>query len=650
MYYHPGDMHLNRDKVLLREEDARIVAARTRRGATCGTRRPAMKIAWLLLTLMLLLPGGHAAVAAPWCPGKPIFSDDFAKLDAAWGKPSSSVNVKHGILFLTAPTGKLVGRFNREHRLHDFVICGMAAVAHAADGGDPLGVAFWITDTRNYYLFAITGVGSFAVLRIENGDVHPIVKWQRGTALKAGAGVWNALVVYARGDKVEFFVNNHQVGQITGSPPAAGTYMGLVVDANARGPAEWGFARLAVTDPDVPQRPKPTPSFSILQLQPPRKRTTTLIVPPGMGPFGQDVGGKPPSPHPPARRQPSSSPLPPVRVAAAAAPPSHHIPIPHGQGGTVYLAGFAPDVQAARESGGKVVVTDTACAVPGTHLVSLAIDPRGDVFAGTSDGRVLFCPKFAATPGASPEIHVFRAGDATSPGADTDVAVNGRGDLDVLLPGNAHLVGAPPAEVAQYAVAPDGSVSALRGVIRGKKTEISDPKGIAVDGDGRILVLNAVGSMSRILIFAPGATGDVAPMAIIGNSTGIVGDKTRLVTSDALAVDAQNRIYVANWDSAANGRIDWETPTITVFASDAIGNAAPIAAWQTAMFPSEIAVDGKGDIWVSVPRLPNGAPGVLVYARDHHFNTSEVASYPTGNRSDQAVAFYPADSIGFLAK
>jgi ligand-binding sensor domain-containing protein len=33
------------------------------------------------------------------------------------------------------------------------------------------------------------------------------------------------------------------------------------------------------------------------------------------------------------------------------------------------------------------------CALPGARLISLAIDGQGSLFAGTTDGRVLGCPR-----------------------------------------------------------------------------------------------------------------------------------------------------------------------------------------------------------------------------------------------------------------
>jgi len=58
--------------------------------------------------------------------------------------------------------------------------------------------------------------------------------------------------------------------------------------------------------------------------------------------------------------------------------------------------------------------------------------------------------------------------------------------------------------------------------ITGSNTQISGPYGVAVDASGYLYVISTSGS--SILVFAPGATGNVAPVETIsGSNTGLSG-------------------------------------------------------------------------------------------------------------------------------
>jgi sugar lactone lactonase YvrE len=114
--------------------------------------------------------------------------------------------------------------------------------------------------------------------------------------------------------------------------------------------------------------------------------------------------------------------------------------------------------------------------------------------------------------------------------------------------------------------------------------------------DGSLYVLTSAGSYQlRIAVFAPGAEGDVAPVRVIeGPGTGLNG-------ATSLALDRQGRIYVAN--NLKNEDPVLGSATITVYASDAAGDAAPIrtiGGWSTRLSnPSGIAVADDGTIYVA---------------------------------------------------
>lgn len=97
-------------------------------------------------------------------------------------------------------------------------------------------------------------------------------------------------------------------------------------------------------------------------------------------------------------------------------------------------------------------------------------------------------------------------------------------------------------------------------VIAGDRTGLARLKGIAVDAAGKIWVVSfdTVAYRSRILVFSPVASGNAAPAVVIE------GDRTELdADPSAIAVDEGGRLYVVDGSG------------ILVFPPGAAGNAAP---------------------------------------------------------------------------
>ncbi|HTX58882.1 MAG TPA: hypothetical protein VMH02_04325 [Verrucomicrobiae bacterium] len=145
-------------------------------------------------------------------------------------------------------------------------------------------------------------------------------------------------------------------------------------------------------------------------------------------------------------------------------------------------------------------------------------------------------------------------------------------------------------QVAVFAPGQQGDVAPSRR-IAGIKADFRSPSGLAIDARGRLYVGNTCFDLrpictSGINIYAPGASGDVAPIARIE------GPKTGLYSATGLAFDSSGYLYVS----------DYETNRILVFAPNAKGDVAPvriIAGGKTHLrSPSGIAVDGAGYIYV----------------------------------------------------
>jgi sugar lactone lactonase YvrE len=158
------------------------------------------------------------------------------------------------------------------------------------------------------------------------------------------------------------------------------------------------------------------------------------------------------------------------------------------------------------------------------------------------------------------------------------------------------------------------------------------PQGVALDSAGNIYVANEgvlSGDQSSdppsVTIYRAGSNGDYAPMARI------IGPKTGLCYSQAVAVDSHGYVYISNQGYVSNENPQGEPPTITVYAPGSNGNVAPVRVISgpatLLSAPEGIAIDSSGRLFVSssAPGAPQGA-AVLIFAAGSNGNIAPFAS------------------------
>jgi len=157
--------------------------------------------------------------------------------------------------------------------------------------------------------------------------------------------------------------------------------------------------------------------------------------------------------------------------------------------------------------------------------------------------------------------------------------------------GNIYIANQCNSTVTVYAADASG-IPAPIATIGGTNTGLSQPTGIALDSNDYIYVTNPAnsqvsGSTDSVTIYAPSATGNVAPVATIA------GTSTMLSSPSGVAVDTSGTIYVAN---TVNN-------SITEYAPLSNGNVAPvrqIRGFSTELIgPVALALDSNGDLYVS---------------------------------------------------
>lgn len=236
-------------------------------------------------------------------------------------------------------------------------------------------------------------------------------------------------------------------------------------------------------------------------------------------------------------------------------------------------------------------------------------------------------------------------GGRTAVSSPYGIAVNDSGTMYVANSYN----------VAVYPAGTTGNHRVKR-IIFGQSTGLNAPFGIALDPkNGRIYVANSQGGPSgggSVTVYSARAKGDVPPKATIE------GPNTALNEPSGIAMDTNANVYVSNLGG----------PAINVYSSHSTGNAAPkytIRGHQTGLAqPYQIAFDSSSNMYVANFASPYS---ITVYAPGAKRNAAPIRTVagaatgldgPSGvaldasgnlyvaNYYDDTITVYPAGANG----
>jgi hypothetical protein len=208
----------------------------------------------IAITAILGLSTVMPAVAAT-CPGTVVFQDAYASPNAALNvvaAPESAIAVKDGkaeVVFLKQGMARM-GEY-RGMPYGDVNVClTVATPATDKAEGQKAGLVFWATDDNNFSMLEITVDGQFSVgQQVNGGDYQHPLPWQTSKALAQGTGATNTLRVQTRGNVVTLFINDQQVGTLTGTPPPGGGLIGFYSGSSTTSLSTWDFSGLTVAKP-----------------------------------------------------------------------------------------------------------------------------------------------------------------------------------------------------------------------------------------------------------------------------------------------------------------------------------------------------------------------------------------------------------------
>jgi hypothetical protein len=171
----------------------------------------------------------------------------------------------------------------------------------------------------------------------------------------------------------------------------------------------------------------------------------------------------------------------------------------------------------------EVLDSSTPTAQAATQSLTFRVYPRPQPAVWVGNGANSDVNAFSV--GTSGNRALARlSGSATGP--------EGIGGLAVDQAGEVYVASSSGEAIDVFAPGASGSVAPTR-VLQGPLTGLADPLGVALDSSGRVYVSNA--AANSITVYAPGASGDAAPLYTIAGRTpgyqGRGGSRSTVATS-----------------------------------------------------------------------------------------------------------------------
>jgi hypothetical protein len=190
-----------------------------------------------------LLGGGLA-----WaCSGEgALFKDDFDSLQNTVWKVEGKPTVADGKLVMVPNAGSTNTIYTAD-TFDDGDICADVVVVDSPDLADSYtGVAFWVSDFRNLYVFQITVDGYAGVFRLRKDNWSDVIADVETESVVQGIGSVNEVRVVTDKNSAILYINGQEFKRITGTPPRRGQHIGYMVQSPKRGKATFEVDDLVV--------------------------------------------------------------------------------------------------------------------------------------------------------------------------------------------------------------------------------------------------------------------------------------------------------------------------------------------------------------------------------------------------------------------
>lgn len=172
-------------------------------------------------------------VAAATCPGTVVFQDPFTAPNPALSVTAydtSAISVAGGKATVTTVKPSIWrSEIYFTSQYGDASVCTtFNTLATDKLENQIAGPIFWAKDYGSFYAFVVSpGLGTFAVLQMANSNITVALPWTASNAIQKVAGAPQSVRVQTKGAQALLFINDQQVGTLTGTPPAGGGLVGF---------------------------------------------------------------------------------------------------------------------------------------------------------------------------------------------------------------------------------------------------------------------------------------------------------------------------------------------------------------------------------------------------------------------------------------
>lgn len=293
------------------------------------------------------------------------------------------------------------------------------------------------------------------------------------------------------------------------------------------------------------------------------------------------------------------------------------------QNPATFGSGSGSILQFPATSTGSVSPSSSITAPANTWFDYVATDGSGNVYTGTQSMTTNDVREYTAgSTGAATPTRTLPEDVTTMIGALQGLAASASGEIFVSEDSGA---------VAGFSATANGSVAPAQYIVGadeqgGGLSTLVSANDVTVDGSGNLYVANeGAPGLMPIVVFGPTATGNVAPLRSIG------GALTTIAGITGMTADAAGNLYVASETAVFTGNSPVYTGSILVFGPGATGNVAPIrtisGASTTLGRLGGIKLDSAGNVYVVSESGTGTDLTVVKFAAAATGNVAPVSSF-----------------------
>jgi sugar lactone lactonase YvrE len=299
----------------------------------------------------------------------------------------------------------------------------------------------------------------------------------------------------------------------------------------------------------------------------------------------------------------------------------------------------------------------------------IAVDASGNVYlADTGNNRVR---RIASTTGTiatiagigstnCPPCYSGDNGPATGAALDapSGLALDANGDLYVADSGNFVVRKIDGRTGVITTIAGNGTRGSAHDGVPATTAALTDPEGVALDGEGHLLIADRGDARVRSVDLASGVIGTVAGSGVAGSSGDGGPAKTAAVEPSDVAVDASHAIWIADAANHRIRRVDPDGTIATIAGMGVPGFGGDGQDSKTALLfgPTGISIAKSGDVFIAdsrngrVRRIRSGqittvaGIGIPGAVDDGRPATSVALTAPAGLAIDSAMNVYFSDA------